>query len=76
MKYFWEWNKVNLTNFYGQVTGHNLDVESENFKLRNIMEADPLKYKEEIEVSMEIKQGWVLRSWTNSQCQWVSNESF
>uniref|UniRef100_A0A8C8DVN9 Dynein, axonemal, heavy chain 5 n=1 Tax=Oryzias sinensis TaxID=183150 RepID=A0A8C8DVN9_9TELE len=32
-----------------EVTGHNLDVESENFKLRNIMEADPLKYKEEIE---------------------------
>lgn len=31
-------------------TGHNFDVESEMFKLRNIMEASILKYKEEIEV--------------------------
>lgn len=41
--------------FCEQVTGQNLDVESENFKLRNIMEADPLKYKEEIEVSIGSK---------------------
>ncbi|XP_078395203.1 dynein axonemal heavy chain 5 [Cetorhinus maximus] len=32
-----------------ETTGHNFDVESETFKLRNIMEASILKYKEEIE---------------------------
>eukprot|EP00043_Microstomoeca_roanoka_P013217 m.129292 g.129292 ORF g.129292 m.129292 type:complete len:4796 (-) comp15694_c0_seq1:72-14459(-) len=31
------------------VTGHHFDVESETFQLRNIMEADLLKSKEEIE---------------------------
>jgi dynein heavy chain, axonemal len=31
-------------------TGHVLDVEAENFVLRNILEAPLLKYKEEIEV--------------------------
>ncbi|XP_069898297.1 dynein axonemal heavy chain 5 [Dipodomys merriami] len=31
------------------LTGHHLDVGSETFKLRNIMEAPLLKYKEEIE---------------------------
>ncbi|KAF0871450.1 DYH5 protein, partial [Crocuta crocuta] len=31
------------------LTGHNLDVGNETFKLRNIMEAPLLKYKEEIE---------------------------
>lgn len=32
------------------LTGHSLDVGNETFKLRNIMEAPLLKYKEEIEV--------------------------
>ncbi|KAM8815689.1 dynein axonemal heavy chain 5 isoform 1-T1 [Rhynchonycteris naso] len=31
------------------LTGHSLDVGNDNFKLRNIMEAPLLKYKEEIE---------------------------
>lgn len=34
------------------MTGHNFEVETETFKLRNIMEAPLLKYKEEIEVFM------------------------
>lgn len=33
------------------VTGHKFDVESENFLLRNIMEAPLLENKEDIEVS-------------------------
>ncbi|XP_048464583.1 dynein axonemal heavy chain 5 [Rhincodon typus] len=37
------WKRISET------TGHNFDVESETFKLRNIMEASILKYKEEIE---------------------------
>ena len=32
------------------VTGHKFDVESENFLLRNIMEAPLLEHKEDIEV--------------------------
>lgn len=34
------------------LTGHSLDVGNESFKLRNIMEAPLLKYKEEIEVQL------------------------
>lgn len=34
------------------LTGHSLDVGNETFKLRNIMEAPLLKYKEEIEVQL------------------------
>jgi len=33
-----------------QVTGHRFDVGSENFSLKNIMDASLLKYKEDIEV--------------------------
>ena len=33
------------------LTGHQFDVESESFQLRNIMEAPLLKYREDIEVS-------------------------
>lgn len=33
-----------------ELTEHNFDVESETFKLRNIMEVPLLRYKEEIEV--------------------------
>ncbi|XP_062925653.1 dynein axonemal heavy chain 5 [Mobula hypostoma] len=32
-----------------ETTGHNFDIETESFKLRNIMEASILKYKEEVE---------------------------
>ena len=35
-----------------KVTGHTFEVETDTFKLRNIMEAPLLKYKEEIEVRM------------------------
>lgn len=41
--------------FYIKVTGHTFEVETETFKLRNIMEAPLLKYKEEIEVSVVLK---------------------
>lgn len=33
-----------------QVTGHHFDVDSENFSLKNIMDASLLKYKEDVEV--------------------------
>lgn len=32
------------------ITNHPIDIESDDLKLRNIMEASLLKYKEEIEV--------------------------
>lgn len=38
--------------FCAKVTGHTFEVETDTFKLRNIMEAPLLKYKEEIEVRM------------------------
>ena len=37
------------------VTGHKFEVESENFLLRNIMEAPLLEHKEDIEVSICIQ---------------------
>uniref|UniRef100_A0A8B9I210 Dynein axonemal heavy chain 5 n=1 Tax=Anser brachyrhynchus TaxID=132585 RepID=A0A8B9I210_9AVES len=37
------WEKI------AQVTGHHFDVDSENFSLKNIMDASLLKYKEDIE---------------------------
>ena len=36
----------------GELTGHHFEVESDNFALRNIMEADLLHFKEDIEVLM------------------------
>lgn len=38
-----------------KVTGHTFEVEADTFKLRNIMEAPLLKYKEEIEVRVDAK---------------------
>ncbi|KAJ0065958.1 hypothetical protein NL108_000216 [Boleophthalmus pectinirostris] len=45
-------NKAMMTRHWKritEVTGHPFEVETETFKLRNIMEAPLLKYKEEIE---------------------------
>lgn len=44
-----------FTWFCDQVTGQTFEVETDTFKLRNIMEAPLLKYKEEIEVRMNSK---------------------
>lgn len=38
------WERIAAT------TGHTFDFDSENFTLKNIMEAPLLKYKEDIEV--------------------------
>ncbi len=38
----------------GDLTSHDFDVENENFALRNIMEADLLHCKEDIEVWLSI----------------------
>ena len=35
-----------------KLTGHTFEIESENFQLRNIMEAPLLEHKEDIEVYM------------------------
>lgn len=48
-------NKAVVERHWGRIaalTGHRLDVGNEAFKLRNIMEAPLLKYKEEIEVQL------------------------
>ena len=37
-----------------ELTGHQFDVESESFQLRNIMEAPLLKFREDIEVSVRL----------------------
>nr|XP_043889840.1 dynein axonemal heavy chain 5 isoform X3 [Solea senegalensis] len=45
-------NKAMMTRHWKritEVTGHNFEVETDTFKLRNIMEAPLLEYKEEIE---------------------------
>lgn len=46
-------NKAMMPRHWKRITDlteHSFDVESETFKLRNIMEAPLLRYKEEIEV--------------------------
>ena len=58
------------------VTGHPFDVENDEFKLRNIMEASLLKHKEDIEdiciaavkerdIEARLKQ--VIQDWTNQE---------
>lgn len=52
---------------YAKVTGHTFEVETDTFKLRNIMEAPLLKYKEEIEVRMISRLYKVSLFWYNSE---------
>lgn len=49
----WMSNKAMMARHWKRLTdltAHNFDVENETFKMRNIMEAPLLIYKEEIEV--------------------------
>jgi dynein heavy chain len=64
-----------------QITGHKFDVESENFQLRNIMEAPLLEHKEDIEdvciaavkeMDIEGKLKNVVSEWSAQELQFSS----
>ncbi|KAI8792083.1 dynein heavy chain 5, axonemal [Biomphalaria glabrata] len=67
-----------------QITGHTFDVESENFLLRNLMEAPLLKFKEDIEdvcisavkeKDIEAKLKQVINDWSAQNFQFGNFKS-
>ena len=58
-------NKSMKTRHWDRIatlTGHTFEIESENFLLKNIMEAPLLQYKEDIEVLMHLLIGLQVKS--------------
>ncbi|KAF8568731.1 hypothetical protein P879_07217, partial [Paragonimus westermani] len=80
-------NKAMATRHWERLetlTGHKFDVESDNFLLRNIMEAPLLKYKEDIEDicisavkerDIEAKLKVVINDWSVQNLQFASFKS-